>query len=599
MILSRKRKAATSAQSASSPTVTRSVTGNAQRQSKAKFAQPKILLLDVDGASATAISELWSDVQVGTLGRPYKVPQSSSYVPVIQHEELVGHEEADVVVVDLSFPEVAENPTGGRHFPDGEFDLWARCDKGYVDARIRTLAFNMSVFDRILKNGGIFVIFASQKSGNDILMAKGGPYGLSDQKNLEVDIWSLTSETANLSIATDAGEYIEVVDGSVVGGVLEKHLTGARFECGLQAHAYKMEGQWSSLATNKFGHNVGMLGKVGKGFVIVIPQLVQKAAFLVELMTVALPELAPQLFPEIEQSAWVNRPEYELPRVNELHVKKGQIISKAKVELAEIDADIERERRSNGWLQGLLTGTGDSLVDAVKKALAECGFIKVVDVDEIRDQEGKSRREDLRIEDTSPMLIVDIKGIGGYPTDGDATQANKHALINAKELGRADVQGLSIINHQRQLPPLERGNAMPFRQELLDVASETGLGLMTAFDLYRLVVNKRKHQWGHEHLKPVFYRHKRIEPIPAHYCYIGVVAKAMTGKFGVVLSENSIAVGDRISVESEIYFDEAEVHSIQVNGVPVESAAPGDQAGFLWPEGNCKIREGMRVFAVK
>src|SRR5690606_33742325 len=96
----------------------------------------------------------------------------------------------------------------------------------------------------------------------------------------------------------------------------------------------------------------------------------------------------------------------------------------------------------------------------------------VVDVDEERDREGKSRREDLQITDRSPTLIVDIKGIGGYPGDEDALQASKHASIRMKEWKRTDVNGLSIINHQRHLPPLERENQMPFRQELLHAAEE-------------------------------------------------------------------------------------------------------------------------------
>jgi hypothetical protein len=75
-------------------------------------------------------------------------------------------------------------------------------------------------------------------------------------------------------------------------------------------------------------------------------------------------------------------------------------------------------------------------------------------------------------------------------------QADNHAFILAKELQRVDVKGLSIINHQRHIPPLDRENRMPFRQELLDVTTGTNLGLMTAFDLYRLAVNVRRLNWS-------------------------------------------------------------------------------------------------------
>ena len=61
--------------------------------------------------------------------------------------------------------------------------------------------------------------------------------------------------------------------------------------------------------------------------------------------------------------------------------------------------------------------------------------------------------------------------------------------LRMKETGDAGFRGLSIINHQRHLPPLDRENAMPFRQELVDVAIEHHLGLLTSWDLYRIQRN--------------------------------------------------------------------------------------------------------------
>ncbi|MCA7890154.1 hypothetical protein LGM58_44140, partial [Burkholderia contaminans] len=198
---------------------------------------------------------------------------------------------------------------------------------------------------------------------------------------------------------------------------------------------------------------------------MVVPQLANKAAFLDELLTTVLPEYLPDLFPDIATGAWTHRPEYELPRVAELRSERIRIEEETRAALAALDGQIDAEKIENGWIHDLLTATGDELVNAVKRALTEMGFRKVVDVDEIRDQAKQSRREDLRIEDRHPVLVVDIKGIGGRPTDEDATQANKHALIHSRESKNPEVQGLSIINHERHMPPLERDNNMPFREE--------------------------------------------------------------------------------------------------------------------------------------
>jgi len=183
-----------------------------------------------------------------------------------------------------------------------------------------------------------------------------------------------------------------------------------------------------------------------------------------------------------------------------------------------------------------------------------------------------------------------------YPSDEDALQADKHTSIRMREWKRTDVIGLSIINHQRHLPPLDRENTMPFRQELLDAATERSLGLMTAWDLYRLVRNVQRHNWRPENVQPLFYKASRIEIIPEHYQFIGVIVKAWSDKFGVIIQEGELAVGEGVAVEFLIEFEEIIAESIQVNDKKVDRAKVGDPAGLLWPANKPKVHEGMRVF---
>jgi len=98
---------------------------------------------------------------------------------------------------------------------------------------------------------------------------------------------------------------------------------------------------------------------------------------------------------------------------------------------------------------------------------------------------------------------------------------------------------------------------MPFRQELIDAALERTVGLMTSWDLYRLVRNFQKLDWHPEDVKPVLYRIGRIEPVPEHYSYIGKIAKAWTDKFGVVIESADVQIGDRVAVEFPIEFEES------------------------------------------
>jgi hypothetical protein len=156
--------------------------------------------------------------------------------------------------------------------------------------------------------------------------------------------------------------------------------------------------------------------------------------------------------------------------------------------------------------------------------------------------------------------------------------------------------GLSIVNHQRHLPPLERENRLPFRQELLDAANERSLGLMTAWDLYRLIRNFQKNRWQVEHVQPLFYKPGRIEIVPGHYKFIGTIAKAWSDKFGIIIEQSELAVGDGIAIEFPIEFEESIAASIHSEDKKVDHVKVGDKAGLLWPTNKPRVQAGMRVF---
>jgi len=350
---------------------------------------------------------------------------------------------------------------------------------------------------------------------------------------------------------------------------------------------------------NKFGAVVAMARCRGsKGSVIVLPQIADKVGFISELFTVVLPELAPHFFPNIERGRWTHHPEYELPVVMDLITKQIEVQKQAAAEVSALEAKIENERSLNSWMQDLLTGTDSQLVDAVKAALRKLGFTKLVDVDEARDNEGKPRREDLQIHDSPPTLIVDIKGLGGHPADDDAFQSHKHATLRLQEWKRFDVQALTIINHQRYMPPLSRDNGMPFRQEILDFATEVKTGLVTAWDLYRLVRSALKWGWKAEHTMPVLYGIGRIAPFPKHYTHVGAVAHVWSGAVSIQVEAVGLKLGDRIAFELDVEFEEQEVTSLQVDRKAVETAVIGVRVGTETKLQRPSIRDGMRVFVV-
>ena len=562
-----------------------------------KHPKPKILLLDLPEAASKALIEKGLHVAVGTLGKPYRVPVSSGLRPLVGQGLVPNHTEQEIVIVDLAYGECNPAPTGEKHRPEDEEDLWGKCDLGFLDPRVRTAYWLSTAFDRTLKNGGLFVIFADRKTGIELKL---GRVVYSEQfmgDRFYHDVWSLLPDLNAFEVTNEQGEEIGTKDStSQLGRLLTGSLPGSHFTCTLTCPRH--QAGWQVLAENKYSKPVAVNRTLGKaGSVMILPQIGDKAGFITKLLADVLPDLAPHLFPHVEKGRWLHRAEYELPRVTRLKAKQLEIEEQAKKEIANIESQIAQERAQDSWMQQLLTGTDAELVGAVRKALATFGFTKVIDIDAERDAAGASRREDLQIQDQSPLVVVDVKGISGCPQDADALQAAKHAFMRVKDLNRADIKGLTICNHQRHIPPLDR-DSNPFRKELIDAAEGQDLGVMSAWDLYRLLRNFKKFGWEPQHVKPLFYQKGLIRPTPAHYTYCGTIVHVWANAFGIV-TESEVRLGDKVAIEFEIEFEEAPVSSIQVNSRAVQLAKPGDETGIPWSNGMPKLREKMRVFRTR
>jgi hypothetical protein len=120
-----------------------------------------------------------------------------------------------------------------------------------------------------------------------------------------------------------------------------------------------------------------------------------------------------------------------------------------------LDEKIGKERDEFGFLHGILTNTGDELVEDVKKCPDLIGVKQVIDVDKTIDND-KKREEDLQIHDESPTLLVEIKGKSGFPTDEDILQVHKYIPRRMQEWERFDVSGITIINYRRNIHAFER-----------------------------------------------------------------------------------------------------------------------------------------------
>lgn len=564
-----------------------------------KFTKPRIMLVDMDESTKKALVDEGFNVCSGSFGTPIEVERSNQVYPVqLDWALLECHEEQEILIINTAKPaaSVAEFTFPG----DGVEALWQAATRGNIDSRPLMMRSIQTAIDAIVDHGGICIVLLGNRYQSTIL--RGHMYGRTNfrdtEREMDVSSWDFSSDTERLRDEDANGEEItfECSYGDFTR-LLLKGANGARYQTCIEPN-YDQRDYWVPLATNKFGRTVAafLFREDPKTAILLLPQMPEFSKIAVELVRDWCASWRPHLFPYHEKQAWLYSDRYELPNICKKKTLIEKVRANAESQMATLELEIAAERTANADWYNLLSGTGDELVKAVIKSMCLLGFTKVVDMDDEARQNGTetSLREDVQIRDSDPLLVVDIKGIVGTPDDSEATQAQKHATMRVRELNKY-VKPLTIINPQRNLPPHER-NPTPYRSEIVENAADTGLGLMTTWDIFLLLRNKERLNWLPAQVTPVFYRSGRIEAIPEHYSEIGTIVHVWKEAIGII-PNTDFQPGTIVSVFAEEVFHEFAAGSIYVDGKPAAAALSGRNCGIACTETR-RFREGMRVFLV-
>ncbi len=424
---------------------------------------------------------------------------------------------------------------------------------------------------------------------------------------LQADNWSLLSDLQWLVVSPDFGQEMDAADNGIARDLgIEKYFANGRFGCTIELRMDRS--RWITLAANKYGDPVSGVvvpeenQKDTAGLIFVFPQLDRRAELAIDLMENILPRLRPRLFPHSEGSRWTRRAEYELPRVAVLRTEIARLEEEMRSHVGELEEKIQAERAEYSYLHDLVTATGESLVQAVSKTLRALGFNDVQDVDAEARANGDTGnlREDLRIMDARVPVLVEIKGIAGMPKEASSLQVAKYLIPRMREWKTTQLHGLVIVNHQRNLPALDRENEHVFQTDVVSNAEEQGFGLLTTWDLFRLARGFLTHGWHHDDVAEIFVTSGRVRPIPAHYEFVGVVDEfwPQAGALGVRLESGTLTAGDRIAYELSVDFFEEEITSLQVDQKDSSTAGPGDYPGIKTKLNKDQARKNVRVYKV-
>ena len=577
-----------------------------------KYSHPKIMLVDVDSQAAVQLRGKGYNVSEASFGRPYSVRRENQLYPLFVEDKQLPHDyqEQDIIVVDLDYDSFLLKNESTPEVKNGVDTWWVSHKNGHVDPRPLIGEFLRKDFDRILNSGGIFIIFADQLKRQRFNRGSINSYGnVNKIRSVTYSSWDFLSTLSIVDIHSNRGSEVRIDDelarGSVIAQIISRHLKSTKYSCTLSPKPI-YENDWIPLAVNKFDIPVSGLflpdkSRNREGVAIVVPCVKDKSSFVTELVHEFLPTLKPDLFPELEKATWTSQPKYELPKVRKLQEQIVEIREQAELEIDEIEDEIQGKKEETSYIFDLARETGDALVSAVHESLLTLGFQKVIDSDEKMEAKGiqGQNREDLQIHDCSPVLMVEVKGISHFPSDDDALTVQKYVTLWMKEWDRTDVEGLSVINHQRHLPPLDRDNDAPFREELVTAAEQQDIGLMTGWDLHKLVRSYIQNEWKLEDVKNIFYNSGRISIIPNHYEFIGTVKRYIDDMnvVGIRLS-GSLSKGDRVAYELPTVFREERCDSLEHNNQDISDASADMLVGMKTTLTKEEAETGTRVFKV-
>lgn len=567
-----------------------------------KHEKPKILLVDFPSNYLDTLKSNGFNVYQGTFGSPYKVECSDKYQPVIGKPIFKKLNDQNIIFIDLTSPKVLNEAEGEKTTHETKNDLWEQCFNGSIDPRPKFMHFARKHFDRIIEHGGACVLFAQPRVTANYVFGRKVDSFLKVENEIEfMDNWSFLSIFNEKYVQFESffSEEITFLDSdNELINFLKKDANKSQITTTIKPNFFN--DQWIPFIYNGYGDSVGGIikPKQGKGRIIILPQFPNKLEIILFFLNHTLPKLSPHLFRHIEENKWVEREEYEHESILNMNEEKKTLIQDTKLRIIQIENEISDQREQLLFLHKILTETGESLVKHVKTALEFIGFENVKDVDKEIDDEGEQRQEDLQIQDTSPTLLIEVKGKSGLAAENDILQIDKYVARRKDEWNTDEVRGVLIINHQKDIPALERDNDRVFTDVQIKDAKLKKILILTTWDLFVLIRGKIRWGWDPSDLIRLFHVDGRIPLIPSNSKLIGKVVKYYDKPkvVSVEIRENKLVKGKTVGYLSDNMYYEEKIQSLQNEHQDVDEVLPRQRAGIKTKYPKNVLKKGTIVY---
>lgn len=547
---------------------------------------PQVCLFDIDSGTQNLLQEKLFNCTSGSVGSYVDVPKKQGYQSLLQPDQFVPEDlhEYDVVVLDLG----AKNLTSlnqnvlekkGAIAGNTPFALLSRYPQQVFNSKPFGVNSIRPILNTLLKKEKVVIIFSDAAVVEEYEIVRIG-----FEKNQVEDRRSFSNMhvyDGMPSYKNKIGRKLKLLsEETKISIFLAKYLPGTEYRVEFdhplvrENDAVVPSSNFVPLILNEDGHVVSFFQSVSGGFVFMFPQFADKEGFLLELLTGYLPEFCPELFPHNGQFGWLDDGSYPLPGEAELIRERVQIESKYKLDLAGNENSIAALKVEFGFLRELVSATGDDLVKAISFYLEWLGFESVVNMDE---HSSVIFEEDIQVDCSDCLLVIEVKGIGGTSTDKQCSQISKIKYRRCEERGRFDVYALYIVNHQRYLSPGKRVNP-PFTKEQINDAVLDKRGLLTTYDLYKAYFLVMEGMLEKSYVRDRLFDVGLVNLSPSGFKSLGVVHEVFKGgEVGIVILDGAVLeVGMRLAAKKGDNYTMHSVIELQLDGVKVQRVEQGE-----------------------
>lgn len=326
-----------------------------------------------------------------------------------------------------------------------------------------------------------------------------------------------------------------------------------------------------------------------KCITIMFPILLDKRLLLERLFKDFLYQTFSELFPMQKENSWLTNREYELPEILKLNRDKEEALRIYEESIAQKDKAIKDIREKYNYLFDMLTESGETLVNKVKRYLEWLGFDNVQSMDE-EVKEGEDFQEDLQIHlDNNELLIIEVKGLHGTSKDNECSQISKIELRRIHERKYSNVHALYIVNNERGKEPLKR-QIPPFTETQIKDAEFAHRAMAYTYQLFNLYFEIESGIISKEEARNALFQNGLVD-FRSNFKSIGKPYDYFkNNKVACVeLHDTILSVGDKVYFEDDRKrLNVVEIVNIQVNRQNTQTARDG-KVGI---EFNMKVPKG-------